>query len=229
MLIIYYTRLVLFFFCYLTMYNTPSDNDIFCVFMFYVLLLFLICIVYIQHNSKTSFEKQQIEKTIKRIKRKNKRKWKIFKRRYTTIRFLGHGAYGSVYLVKDIFSHRHFAMKIILNSPDDNVQNEIDVMQLIHGSGIGPNIENYYVDHLKNSCMIVMHFFNMGTWDDNIHKVDDQTYKQLKIKISQKENRLKHEYGICHEDLHENNIALHRYNNGNIEPFLIDFGWVFLK
>lgn len=145
---------------------------------------------------------------------------------YTFIKALGSGAFGQVSLVER--NGKEYAIKRIPVTEQDEldaVQREIEIMKLIKGKGIGPDIHDYFLCKSTNNgnhVFLVMDHMNMGQVSDHSELFRNPKFqKQLQSKL----DRL-HAMGIKHNDLIFNtgNALFHKHSNGRVEIFISDFG-----
>lgn len=144
---------------------------------------------------------------------------------YRTIKLLGKGSFGNVYLVKNTINHSYYAMKI-LNCPDKKtyleILNEITIHKKLNCKYIIKIYEYYY--H-KKSMKIIMEYAEKGDLEQFIKR-----YKKLNKKISDK-GILKiltqistgiehlHNENIIHRDLKPSNILIDKNYNFKIADF----------
>lgn len=186
---------------------------------------FLILGVSVIESIKTPFEEQQIKKQIKKNRRINRRKCRHFQQRYKHVRYLGHGAFGTVSLVTHCWTHRNFAMKETTCYLVEKVPMEVRCMKLLNGTNIGPNLREFCIDTSSRTLYIVMQYFNYATWSNHRRRLDAKIRNRIETDIQTKKQLLHTKYGICHGDMHDSNIMLHQNRRTQtIEPFLIDFG-----
>lgn len=148
--------------------------------------------------------------------------------KYSKGHLIGEGSFGKVYSLPN-----NKVIKVInanmynLPSNDmyryeiDSIINEINIMNKIKKTNIGPKIFEYWMSKEKNSLniYIVMEHKGITLNEWLVHNKLTETYKK---KIKSKIKRL-HEMDIIHSDLHESNILVQK-NKNNTDFFISDFG-----
>ncbi len=167
-------------------------------------------------SDSLDFEKSRTFKRIDCLKTKG----------YKRIKYLGNGAFGEVSLFEK--GGKTYAVKRISVQNQievDEVKGEIEIMKLIKGTGIGPDLHDYFLCKSTkhgNNVFLVMDYMNMGQISDHPKLMEKAKYqKQLASKLK----RL-HAMGIKHNDLvyNDGNALFHKHPDGRIEVFIGDFG-----
>ena len=103
----------------------------------------------------------------------------------------------------------------------DSLINEINIMNKIKNTNIGPKIFDYWMSKNKNVLNVYIVMENKGitlkNWLLN-NKLTETHKKKIKNKIKKL-----HEMNIIHNDLHESNILVDK-NKKDIDFFISDFG-----
>lgn len=141
---------------------------------------------------------------------------------------LGEGAFGKVYslpnnkVIKIINANMYnIPNNDIYAYPIDSIISEINIMNKLKKTDIGPKIFDYWMSKNKNSLniYIVMEYKGISLNEWLLNNKLTETYKK---KIKSKIKRL-HEMDIIHADLHESNILVQKTKN-NTDFYISDFG-----
>ena len=151
--------------------------------------------------------------------------------KYKSIRKLGEGSYGSVYMVNHIHSSQHRAMKIITKKStrettqiDNEILNEIEMLKRMDHPNIVKIFEFFYSS--KNYYLIT-EFCKEGELFDRIVKegpFDEEFAGYIMYQIFSAVNYC-HSMNVIHRDLKPENILIERKEqNGFLKIKIIDFG-----
>jgi len=146
-------------------------------------------------------------------------------RGYKFVKELGSGAFGQVRLFEK--GGKNYAVKripIVDQGALTTVKQEIEIMKMLKGTGLGPELHDYFLCKSPtngNAVFLIMDHMNMGAADHFDLLESPEVQKQLKVKLAKL-----HELGIKHNDLvyNMNNALLHKHPDGRVEVFLGDFG-----
>lgn len=175
---------------------------------------------YIHKNNKIDLLYKYLKKNSD-IKLNNK---KIEK--YSFRQLMGEGVFAKVYSLSNNKVIKIINTNMYNLAPNDeylidSLINEINIMNKIKNTNIGPKIFDYWMSKNKNilNVYIVMEYkgITLNKWLLN-NKLTETHKKKIKNKIK----RL-HEMNIIHNDLHEDNILVDKNKNG-IDFFISDFG-----
>ena len=149
---------------------------------------------------------------------------------YIKKKILGRGSFGIVYLVKQRYLSRYFAMKVIKKSPtkgkeeEDNLMNEVDILRKLDHPNI-VKITDFY--SLKTEYNIITEYCQEGELFDEIKAQSPFNealaawyLKQILSAVS-----YCHNMNIIHRDLKPENILIVKRQKNGFHPIkIIDFG-----
>ena len=149
---------------------------------------------------------------------------------YIKKKILGRGSFGIVYLVKQRYLSRYFAMKVIKKSPtkakeeEENLMNEVDILRKLDHPNI-VKITDFY--SLKTEYNIITEYCQEGELFDEIkaqspfNEASAAWYlKQILSAVS-----YCHNMNIIHRDLKPENILIVKRQKNGFHPIkIIDFG-----
>ncbi|CAD8100491.1 unnamed protein product [Paramecium primaurelia] len=142
---------------------------------------------------------------------------------YQSIKLLGSGSFGSVYLVKELNSKQEYACKIISKAhiqkydASSMIQNEINIHVSCNHKNI-VRLYSYWED--CNNIYILLEYCSKGHLIDPKTPFNDDDVFQVFHQILDGVNYL-HQNNIIHRDLKFENILIHE--DGTLK--LCDFGW----
>ena len=149
---------------------------------------------------------------------------------YIKKKILGRGSFGIVYLVKQRYLSRYFAMKVIKKSPtkakeeEENLMNEVDILRKLDHPNI-VKITDFY--SLKTEYNIITEYCQEGELFDEIKAQSPFNealaawyLKQILSAVS-----YCHNMNIIHRDLKPENILIVKRQKNGFHPIkIIDFG-----
>ena len=149
---------------------------------------------------------------------------------YIKKKILGRGSFGIVYLVKQRYLSRYFAMKVIKKSPtkakeeEENLMNEVDILRKLDHPNI-VKITDFY--SLKTEYNIITEYCQEGELFDEIkanspfnEALAAWYLKQILSAVS-----YCHNMNIIHRDLKPENILIVKRQKNGFHPIkIIDFG-----
>ena len=149
---------------------------------------------------------------------------------YIKKKILGRGSFGIVYLVKQRYLSRYFAMKVIKKSPtkakeeEENLMNEVDILRKLDHPNI-VKITDFY--SLKTEYNIITEYCQEGELFDEIkanspfnEALAAWYLKQILSAVS-----YCHSMNIIHRDLKPENILIVKRQKNGFHPIkIIDFG-----
>ena len=149
---------------------------------------------------------------------------------YIKKEILGRGSFGIVYLVKQRYLSRYFAMKVIKKSPtkakeeEENLMNEVDILRKLDHPNI-VKITDFY--SLKTEYNIITEYCQEGELFDEIkanspfnEALAAWYLKQILSAVS-----YCHNMNIIHRDLKPENILIVKRQKNGFHPIkIIDFG-----
>ncbi len=147
----------------------------------------------------------------------------VIDRRFEHIRELGQGGNGKIYLAFDSKLQRKVALKFLLSSEPGHTQILLQEAraqaQLKH-----ENICHIYeVGESQDQIYLVMQYIQ----GEPLNKIANQLNLEQKLLVIQKilgGLQQAHSQGIIHRDIKPSNILVETSNQGELKPYLIDFG-----
>lgn len=143
--------------------------------------------------------------------------------RYSVERFLGSGGMGSVYLAFDPQLDRHVALKFLhFNDPTLVVrfQREARAQARVEN----PNIcQIYEVGEVEGRPYIAMQYVDGRSLSELRGRLSTETAARLVRDVARAVHSA-HKTGLIHRDLKPANILVSRDDNGDLHPYVVDFG-----
>lgn len=145
-------------------------------------------------------------------------------------KILGRGSFGIVYLVKQRYLSRYFAMKVIKKSPtkakeeEENLMNEVDILRKLDHPNI-VKITDFY--SLKTEYNIITEYCQEGELFDEIKAQSPFSEAMAAWYLRQILSAVSycHNMNIIHRDLKPENILIVKRQKNGFHPIkIIDFG-----
>ena len=149
---------------------------------------------------------------------------------YIKKKILGRGSFGIVYLVKQRYLSRYFAMKVIKKSPtkakeeEENLMNEVDILRKLDHPNI-VKITDFY--SLKTEYNIITEYCQEGELFDEIKAQSpfNEALAAWYLKQILSAVCYCHNMNIIHRDLKPENILIVKRQKNGFHPIkIIDFG-----
>jgi calcium-dependent protein kinase len=149
---------------------------------------------------------------------------------YIKKKILGRGSFGIVYLVKQRYLSRYFAMKVIKKSPtkakeeEENLMNEVDILRKLDHPNI-VKITDFY--SLKTEYNIITEYCQEGELFDEIKAQSPFSEAMAAWYLRQILSAVSycHNMNIIHRDLKPENILIVKRQKNGFHPIkIIDFG-----
>ncbi|MCE9571713.1 MAG: protein kinase [Deltaproteobacteria bacterium] len=143
--------------------------------------------------------------------------------RYQSIRLLGQGGMGRVFLARDLRLHRNVAIKFVRGDDPDDVRRMIAEARSQARVNDERVCKVFDVGEVEGRVYIAMQHIDGRTLTD---LVDDLTFEQkaLVLRGAALGVNEAHRVGLIHRDLKPSNIMVERAGDGELRPYVMDFG-----
>ena len=143
--------------------------------------------------------------------------------RYTSVRFLGQGGMGKVFLAIDTRLHREVAIKFVRSDDADHVRRLITEARTQARVRHERVCEVYEVGEVEGKVYIAMQYIEgkpLGAL------AGDLTLEQkvMMVRGAAEGIHEAHRAGIIHRDVKPSNIMVERGDDGELRPYVMDFG-----
>jgi len=143
--------------------------------------------------------------------------------RYTSVRFLGQGGMGMVFLAIDTRLRREVAIKFVRGNNADHVRRLISEARNQARVSHERICKVYEVDEVEGKVYIAMQYIAGKPLG---RMVDELTLEQkvTLVRGAAEGIHAAHSEGIIHRDVKPSNIMVERSDDGELRPYVLDFG-----
>ena len=143
--------------------------------------------------------------------------------RYKILELIGVGGTGEVYLAYDQILGRKVAIKFIIGVTEEMRDKILREAKMQAGLSHENICKIYEVEYIGDVGFIVMEYVNGRSLDEYIDKLSVERKMYLMSKICGALSEA-HGKGIIHRDIKPSNIMIEEKDDGELIPFLMDFG-----
>jgi predicted Ser/Thr protein kinase len=143
--------------------------------------------------------------------------------RYTLVRFLGQGGMGKVFLAIDTRLHREVAIKFVRGDDAEHVRRLIAEARTQARVSQERICKIYEVGEVEGKVYIAMQYI-AGKPLGSLAGELTLEQKVMLIRGAAEGLHEAHRVGIIHRDIKPSNIMVERDNDGEIRPYIMDFG-----
>ncbi len=143
--------------------------------------------------------------------------------RYTSVRFLGQGGMGMVFLAIDTRLRREVAIKFVRGNSDDHVRRLISEARNQARVSHERICKVYEVDEVEGKVYIAMQYIA----GKPLGRMADELTLEQKVTLvrgAAEGIHAAHSEGIIHRDIKPSNIMVERTDDGELRPYVMDFG-----
>jgi eukaryotic-like serine/threonine-protein kinase len=143
--------------------------------------------------------------------------------RYTSVRFLGQGGMGMVFLAIDTRLRREVAIKFVRGNNADHVRRLISEARNQARVSHERICKVYEVDEVEGKVYIAMQYIAgkpLGRMADELTLEQKLTL----VRGAAEGIHAAHSEGIIHRDVKPSNIMVERHDDGELRPYVMDFG-----